>query len=84
MVGLSQTSATKTDICQYELYWVRLKVYLQKHLKSSKHCHCIFTLGHSLFFSFFKISFFIQKSYVYTKYNLFSTVLSMFDCKTCI
>lgn len=60
--GLSQAGATKTDICQRELNWVMLKVYLQKHLKSSKHHHCIFTIGLSLFLSFFRISFFFFNS----------------------
>lgn len=45
-----------------ELNWVRLKVYLQKHLKSSKHCHCLFPLGLPLFFKL--VSLLIQKSYV--------------------
>lgn len=45
-----------------ELNWVRLKVYLQKHLKFSKHRHCLFPLGLPLFFKL--VSLLIQKSYV--------------------
>lgn len=39
--GLCQARARKAGICQWELNWVRLKVYLQKYLKSSKHQHCL-------------------------------------------